>query len=51
MSGEPKVTAVVTLSEKVIPKTSLTGQEIIFREVDACKSSWNSLHSDLLQVK
>ena len=49
--GEPKVSQVVMLSEKVLPNTSATGQETIHRDVDAIRSTWEAFLNSLQQTK
>lgn len=48
--GELKLNDVETLSKTIISKSSSSGQEIILREVDRCKSDWSSLLSAISQV-
>jgi len=49
--GESKLDDLVTLSRKLMSKSSSSGQEIILREVEQCKSEWSSLLSDISQVR
>lgn len=48
--GDLKLNDLMTLSKKVMAKSSSSGQEIIVREVERCKSDWSSLLSDISQV-
>jgi len=45
-----KLNELVALSKKVMSKSSSSGQEMILREVEHCKSDWSSLVSDISQV-
>jgi len=48
--GESKLNDIGTLSKTVMSQSSSSGQEIILREVERCKSDWNSLVSAISQV-
>jgi len=48
--GDSKLEDIVSLSKKVMSKSSSSGQEVILCEVDCYKSEWNSLWSDVSQV-
>jgi len=50
VDGESKLNDVETLSKAVLSQSSLSGQEIILREVERCKSDWNGLVSAISQV-
>jgi len=49
--GEPRVSQVMIVSEKVLPNTSVTGQETIHRDVDAVRSTWDAFLNVLQQTK
>jgi len=49
-SGDSKLNDLVTLSEKVMSRSSTSGQQFILHEVERCKSDWSSLLSDITQV-
>jgi len=48
--GDLKLNEAVILSKQVISASSLSGQEIILRELERSKSDWGSLVSDMSQV-
>jgi len=49
--GDLKLNEAVILSKQVISASSLSGQEIILRELERSKSDWGSLVSDMSQVR
>lgn len=44
--GEPRVSAVVTLGERVHPDTSPRGQDSVVRDGEAVRAAWDA-HDDL----
>jgi len=48
--GDSKLSDLVTLSEKVISRSSTSGQQFILCEVECCKSDWRRLVADISQV-
>ena len=49
--GEPRMRAVLTLSEDLLTSTSIQGQEMVRRDVDTVQSDWNDLTASATQVK